>query len=115
MPFIKLNTNISISKEKELSIKSFIGKAIEVIPGKGEKYVLLKINDNEKMWLRGKDEPMIYIEASVYGNSDHYGFDKFAKEVSIYLSKELGVRIDNIYIKFEDIGPWSVGGYFING
>lgn len=115
MPFIKLKTNISISEEKEINIKSFIGKAIETIPGKSEKYILLNIEDKQRMWLRGKDEPMIYIEASIYGNSDHYGFDRFAKEVSVFLSRELNVDLRNIYIKFEDVGPWSVGGYFING
>lgn len=115
MPFIKLKTNISISKKDEINIKSFIGKAIEAIPGKSEKYVLLDVEDNHKMWLRGKDDPLIYIEASIYGNDDHYGFETFAKDVSSFLSDELGIPLGNVYIKFEDIGPWSVGGYFING
>ena len=35
MPFINTNTNVEISKEKELALKSKLGKAIEIL-GKSE-------------------------------------------------------------------------------
>ena len=36
MPFINVKTNVSVSNEQKISIKSAMGKAITAIPGKSE-------------------------------------------------------------------------------
>lgn len=51
MPFITARVNIPINKEQELKIKSGLGKAIELVPGKSEEYLLLNIKDECHMYL----------------------------------------------------------------
>ena len=101
--------------EQEVELKAGMGKAIEHIPGKSEEYLLLEFEDNCRLWLRGKnEEPIAYIEAAIFGNEPHYGYDAFTAEVTNLFSKVLNIRPDHIYIKYEDIIAWGVQGTYID-
>ena len=115
MPFIKSKVSVPLSKEQETEIKTKMGKAIELVPGKNEAYLLLEFEDNCKLWLRGKnDEPIIYIEAAIFGNEPHYGYDSFTAEITRVFSEVLQTKPENIYVKYEDITAWGVGGMYID-
>ena len=58
-----------------------MGKAIGLVPGKSEEYLLLEFEVNCRLWLRGNnDEPVAYIEAALFGNEMHYGYAAFTEE-----------------------------------
>lgn len=115
MPFIKSKVSVPLSKEQEKEIKTKMGKAIELVPGKSEHYLLLEFEDNCRLWLRGKkDDPIVYIEAALFGNEPHYGYDSFTAELTSIFSEALQTMPDNIYVKFEDITAWGVGGMYID-
>ena len=48
MPFIKAKVSCPISPEQEIELKSRMGKAIELVPGKSEEYLLLEFEDNAR-------------------------------------------------------------------
>ena len=54
------------------------------------------------------------IEAAIFGNELHYGYDAFTAEVTNLFSKVLNIRPDHIYIKYEDIIAWGVQGTYID-
>lgn len=115
MPFIKIKTSTEISPEQEVKIKTGLGQAIRLVPGKSEQFLLLEFEDRCRMWLRGqKDDPIAYIEAAIFGNDDHEGFDAFTAAVTKIFVEELKIRPENIYIKFEDIGVWGAQGMCID-
>lgn len=115
MPFIIARVNVPVSKEQETEIKNRMGRAIELVPGKNESYLMLGIEDNYHFYLRGDGtQKAAYIEASIFGNEDHGGFDAFAAETTEIFCQTLGIPLENIYIKFDDIKAWSVGGAFID-
>lgn len=115
MPFIKAKVSCPISQEQESELKDGMGKAIELVPGKSEEYLLLEFEDSCRLWLRGKnEEPIAYIEAAIFGNEPHYGYDAFTAEVTNLFSKVLNIRPDHIYIKYEDIIAWGVQGMYID-
>ena len=115
MPFIKTKTSCGISAKQEIELKRLFGKAIELVPGKSEEYLLLEFEDNCRLWLRGeKDVPVAYIEAAIFGNEGHYGYDAFTEEITKALSAVLGIQPDRIYVKYEDITGWGVGGRYID-
>ena len=75
----------------------------------------LCICSSAHLWLRGEhDAPIAYIEAAIFGNEDHVGFDAFTYEITKAFAEILGIRPDRVYIKFEDIGVWGVGGMCID-
>ena len=76
MPFIKSKVSCPITKEQEIELKKRFGKAIGLIPGKSEEYLLLEFEDNCRLWLRGgQDMPIAYIEAAIFGNEGHYEYE----------------------------------------
>ena len=52
MPFIISRTSRSISREQEQQLKTRLGKAIELVPGKSEQYLMLGFEDNCRFCFR---------------------------------------------------------------
>lgn len=115
MPFIKSNISCKITDEQEIELKKRFGKAIALIPGKSEEYLLLQFEDNCRMWLRGEcDKPTAYIEAAIFGSESHVGYDDFTAQITEAFRDVLGIQKDRIYLRFEDIPAWSASGQFID-
>ena len=115
MPFIFTKANVPINKEQELALKSRLGKAIELVPGKSEEYLMVGFESNCHLYLRGDDsEPMAYIEASIFGNEAHQGYDKFTAEVTRIFGEVLKIAHNNVYINYRDISGWGVSGMYID-
>ena len=115
MPFILSKVNVPISKEQEINLKSQLGKAIELVPGKSEEYLLTGFEDNYHLYLRGDDsKPIAYIEASIFGNERHYGYDLLTTEITRIFNEVLNIPPENIYVKYDDISVWGVNGMCID-
>ena len=115
MPFIIARVSTPVSKDQETEIKTRLGKAIELVPGKSEEYLLCGIEGNFSLFLRGDNtEPIGYIEASIFGNENHFGYKEFTAEVTKIFHEVLGIDPDKIYIKYSDITAWGVNGMYID-
>lgn len=115
MPFIFSKVNIPIGKGKELELKSRLGKAIELVPGKSEAYLMVGFEENCHMYLRGDDkEPMAYIEASIFGNEEHLGYSQLTAEITRIFNDVLGIAPDHVYLNYRDIPGWGVSGRYID-
>lgn len=115
MPFITAKTSCPISKGQETEIKARMGKVIELVPGKSEESLLLEFEDNCRLWLRGENtEPITYIEAAIFGNELHDGYDAFTAAMTNIFADVLNLTPDRIYIKYEDIPAWGVQGMHID-
>ena len=63
MPFIGSKVTVKISPEKEKTIKERLGKAIELIPGKSETFLMVGFEDEYKLYFAGeKLEKGAFIE-----------------------------------------------------
>ena len=92
-----------------------MGKAIEFVPGKSEEYLLLGFEAESHLYLRGDNsQPIAYIQASIFGNESHAGYDNFSAEVTKIFHEVLGIPEANIYICYADIPDWAVGGMNID-
>ncbi len=114
MPFIMTKVNVPVGTAQEVQLKARLGKAIELLPGLSEKYLLAGIEQNCRFYLRGDSEPVAYIEASVFGNEQHIGCEDFAVAVTKIFVDVLNISPQNVYVKFSDIAAWSVGGMFFD-
>lgn len=115
MPFIMSKVNVPIDAKQEIKLKSRLGKAMELLPGLSEKYLLAGFESDCHFYLRGKnDEPIAYIEVSIFGNGNHLGYENFSVAVTKIFVEVLHIPPQNIYIKFNDIAAWSVGGMFFD-
>ena len=114
MPFIIARVNMSVSREQEQEIKTLLGRAIELVPGKSEQYLMLGFEGDYHFWLRGDDSrPAAYIEASIFENESHLGYEGLTREITQAFRSVLGIPPENIYIKYDDISVWGVNGFTI--
>ena len=114
MPFLMAKVSVPISAAQEISLKSRLGRAIELIAGLSERYLLAGVEGNCRMYLRGEAQPTAYVEVSVFGNEAHVGCEEFAAAVTKIFGDVLNIPPQNVYVKFSDIAAWSVGENFFD-
>lgn len=109
MPFININTNVLVSKEQEVAVKSRLGKAIELIPGKSENWLMVGFEPERPLYFRGSDsERIAFVEVSVYGRISRPAADQLTSAITAILEQELA--IGQSYIKYEEAEIWGWNG-----
>ena len=102
MPFIISRVNIAVTDEQKERIKAALGKAIELVPGKSEEYLMIIFENNSHIWLRGDNSaPFAYIEAKIFGNENHSGYNALSAEIVKIYNKILKITPENIYVMYE--------------
>ena len=56
MPFINLCVSKDVSNDEEISLKEEFGKAIKIIPGKSEDWLMINITSNAHMYFKGNND-----------------------------------------------------------
>ena len=112
MPCIKCNVNVKIPNDIKESIKTKLGKSIEIIPGKSENWLMLVFNDNSKMYFRGRDDvPMAFIDIKLLVRNDvSDAYPELISEITKIFSKELNIESTNIFIKVDETFCWGYDG-----
>lgn len=108
MPYISTKTTVAISAEKRESIKTKLGKAIEIIPGKSEQWLMLSFEDESSLYFRGNnDKPIAYVEVKSFGKAPVDSYSEFTKVVCEILKDELDIEPDSVYVKYEEVSNWG--------
>ena len=115
MPFVMSKVNVPVDAAQESEFMSRLGKAIEILPGMSERFLLAGIESNCRLYLRGEKIPTAYVEVSVFGNKIHYGYEKFAVAVTEIFVDVLDIPPQNVYVKFCDLDYWGVAGKLFDG
>lgn len=111
MPYIGTTTTVNISEEKREALKTLLGKAIELIPGKSEKFLMLSFDDNKKMYFAGNnDGDTAFVDVKIFGTAEKSAYDALTAEITRIYSKELGLLPARIYVKYEECFNWGWNG-----
>ena len=111
MPYISTKTNIELAKEKQDALAAKYGRIISLVPGKTERWLMLSFDDKISMYFGGKgDEPMAYIELSLFGGASDAVYDKLTAAICDAVSAETGIAPANIYVKYEEAEHWGLKG-----
>lgn len=110
MPYIKTTTTVSISEGKKEELTRAFGRAIELIPGKSEHWLMLKFEGDARMAYRGSAEDCAMVEVDLYGAADGAALDRLTGEISEILARELGLDPDRIYLRYLSVGNWGWNG-----
>ena len=111
MPFIDVKTTAPVSDEKCEAIKSELGKAIALIPGKSESWLMVGIEPETKIWFRGDasaDSAMVTV--SVFGTVSDRDSSNLTGRITEILSGELGISPDRIYVSYSEHDKWGWNG-----
>lgn len=111
MPYIDTKVSVKMSKEQEACIKEKLGKAIELIPGKSENWLMLGFQDEYKMYFKGSNEnPMAFIEVKVFGSENKEAFRQLTGEICNIMNQVLGISPAQVYVKYEAVSNWGWNG-----
>ncbi len=111
MPFIDTKTNIRVSEEKEAVLKQRLGEAIAEFPGKSEYWLMLRFDDNARMWFRGhKSVPMAMVDVKLFGSAKEDICTRMTKIVCKIFEEELGIKQEHIYVNYTFSEVWGWNG-----
>ncbi len=111
MPFIDSKVSVKITDEQEKELKSRLGQAISVIPGKSESWLMTGFEDGYHLYFRGDNsEPVAFVEVSVYGSANSGAFSKLTGEITKIFGDVLGIAADHIYVKYTATSDWGWNG-----
>jgi phenylpyruvate tautomerase PptA (4-oxalocrotonate tautomerase family) len=111
MPYISVNLSFRVPEDKKEQIKSALGKAITLIPGKTENSLMVGICDGYDIYLAGvKKEKAAYVDVKILGKASR----ESKKEISVELFKIfemlLDIKPEDMYITFSEHDEWGVKG-----
>ncbi|HAH18214.1 Macrophage migration inhibitory factor (MIF) [Eubacterium uniforme] len=109
MPFIDVKTNVAVSDDKKENIKSALGQAISLLPGKSENWLMVGINDNYDLWFKGDKSPAAMVEVKTYGVNAQ-GSENLTVEICNLLNNELGIATGRIYVSYFGTPNWGWDG-----
>ena len=111
MPCIQTITSVSVSDAQKALLKERYGKAIEIFPGKTERWLMLTLCDNTPVAMAGNDtESAAFVEVSLLGKSDRAHFERMTAEICGILQDVLSIRPDRVYVKYEEVAHWGWNG-----
>ena len=111
MPYINLQTTSKVTDEKANAVKSALGKAISIIPGKSERWLMVGFQDEFPLYFGGDNSaPSAFIEVSVLGEEDGNAFSELTARLCEIYNSVLGISPDRIYIKYEGVTYWGWNG-----
>ncbi len=111
MPFISSRVNIAMTKEQKETIRKKLGENISIIPGKTEDWLMVEIADNCDLYFRGDEKlPTAFIEVKVFGEIKDIAAGKMTEIISGIYEKELKIKQNRIYIKYEEVEKWGWNG-----
>lgn len=111
MPFINTKVSCPISAGQEKSLKEAFGKAIALLPGKSERWLMLNFEENCRMYFQGDGEsPAAMVEVSVFGSIDETASAHLSAELCGRLEEILQIPPDRTYIKYVPVKNWGWNG-----
>ena len=112
MPYINTTTSAKITAEQKKSLTEAFGKAIELIPGKTEQWLMLNFNDESKMAFRGDGSvDCAMIEVDIFGKAKAESLENLTRELCRIISATLGVPSDRTYVKYREVDTWGYDGF----
>ena len=110
MPFIHTMTNVSVSASAEKALKEELGKAISIVPGKSEQWLMLDIEGDHHLYMAGSDAPAAMVSGSLYGSATGETYNRLTGAITKALTGQLGISPDRVYVKYAETEYWGWNG-----
>ena len=111
MPYLNLQTNTQIPNGDKTALLKRISKLVADVLNKPEQYVMVAIKDQVPMLFNGTDEPLVFLEIDSIGLKAN-DTKQFAQQFCSFVSAELNIPSNRIYVKFFDVqrSMWGWNG-----
>ena len=111
MPYINTVTTTKITDEARERLTKEYGKAIELVKGKTEKWLMLRFEDGAKMAFRGNSKAdSAIVEVELLGEAEPSDLSALTAKICDMLSSELSLDSTRIYVKYFSTKYWGYDG-----
>lgn len=101
MPFLKIQTNADVNSDQQKITVKALSKAVAVMLGKPERYVMVSFEQNANMLFAGTDQVLAYLELKSIGLAEDKTTE-YSSTLCQIISQHLEVATDRIYIEFSN-------------
>lgn len=109
MPFIRIETNQSVTDEAAKPLLADLSRLAARLLGKPEDYVMVALRPGQAMSFAGSGAPLAYVEAKSIGLEAGQA-PGLSRAICDFLAKRLGIPPDRIYIEFAS-APGELWGW----
>nr|VFK54216.1 MAG: Macrophage migration inhibitory factor (MIF) [Candidatus Kentron sp. TUN]VFK56186.1 MAG: Macrophage migration inhibitory factor (MIF) [Candidatus Kentron sp. TUN]VFK56321.1 MAG: Macrophage migration inhibitory factor (MIF) [Candidatus Kentron sp. TUN] len=109
MPYLKIESNISVDNAKKRSALAKISTTVAEQLGKPTRYMMAAIETDRTMIFSDSDEPLAFVELKGLGLSELRAATLSGTLCQLLLT-EFGIPQDRVYIVFSDI-PRAMWGW----
>lgn len=111
MPYIHISTSNKLSDTAKDRLIEDFGREIEILKGKSEQWLMIKISDEQSMCFQGtREEPCGIIEVSVYGTFSAKEYQKLTEALTKTASEAAAIPKNRIYVKYFETPYWGWDG-----
>jgi len=108
MPFINSKISVKLTAEKETLLRKKLGKAIELIPGKSEEWLMLGFEEGYKLHFKGEELLKgAFINVKIFGKSEKEAYEKLTSEICNIFAEVLDIPSDKIFITYDEVEVWG--------
>ncbi|MGC4073191.1 MAG: phenylpyruvate tautomerase MIF-related protein [Nibricoccus sp.] len=111
MPYLKIQTNLPLSKKAERSVLKTASALIAAELEKPEEFVMLAIQPDTPMLFAGSDDPVAFLELKSIGLPAKKT-KTLSRSLCTLIEEHLGILKSRVYVKFIDVkhGMWGWKG-----
>ncbi len=110
MPYIKITTTKKVNEEKEKALYKELGKAIELLPGKTEQWLMLSIHDGQRMAFRGSTEDCAMVEVELLGTATDSAKSALTAKLCSLVSESIEAPSSRTYVTYREVETWGFDG-----
>lgn len=111
MPFINSKVSVAMTAEQKESVKTKLGQAISLIPGKSEHWLMVGFEDEYDLYFQGNQNgPTAFVEVKIFGKASPGVFEELTGAICGIFNEVLGISEDRIYVKYEEVAYWGWNG-----
>ncbi len=109
MPMIAMTTSVNLAG-KEDALKAGFGRAISLLPGKSETYLMLSLTGDTTMYFQGEKRNAAFLDISCFGCGNPQAYESLTGAVCGLLKDVLGLDPANVYVKYSETSNWGWNG-----
>ena len=112
MPYIAINTAQELSAAQKEKIKTELGRLITIIPTKTEAGLVVDFSGSRTIYKAGENVSGVFIDVRLFHKTDFEPKKKFTEETFEMLSRELGLKKENMYLNIMEFDNWGSAGTY---
>ena len=110
MPYVAINTSLKLTEAQKEKIKTELGQLITIIPSKTEAVTMVDFSEGRTLYKAGVKIDGAMIDLRLWRKAEIDNKKKFVDETFQLLSRELGLKPENMYMNISEFEEWGSGG-----